>query len=130
MAITGFIFLVVEGVLCLFASSAFGNAAVTADAGAAASLRQQADRDRLDGGAGLDRVDPRAGHDPHALGSERQRRPTAKPGDNALFVTVVGRQWWWEYHYDHYDGRPLGFITANELHIPASEDGDARGRFT
>ena len=28
--------------------------------------------------------------------------------------------------YDHYDGQPLGFITANELHMPASEDGTPR----
>ena len=41
-----------------------------------------------------------------------------------MFVTVVGRQWWWEYNYDHYNGRPLGFTTANELHVPASEPGD------
>src|SRR5436190_16393059 len=44
--------------------------------------------------------------------------PAPRPGDNALFVTVVGRQWWWEYTYERYDGRRLGFITANELHIP------------
>jgi cytochrome c oxidase subunit 2 len=52
--------------------------------------------------------------------------PHPKAGDQALFVTVVGRQWWWEYVYDHYDGRPLGFITANELHVPAGEDGRPR----
>jgi cytochrome c oxidase subunit 2 len=52
--------------------------------------------------------------------------PEQKPGDNTLFVTVVGRQWWWEFGYDHYNGRPLGFITANELHIPASEEGVPR----
>jgi len=52
--------------------------------------------------------------------------PPPKPGDNTLFVTVIGRQWWWEYHYETYDGRPLGFVTANELHIPASEDGTPR----
>jgi cytochrome c oxidase subunit 2 len=52
--------------------------------------------------------------------------PQPRPGDNALFVTVVGRQWWWEYTYDHYDGRELGFTTANELHVPAGEDGVAR----
>jgi cytochrome c oxidase subunit 2 len=40
---------------------------------------------------------------------------------------VVGRQWWWEYIYDHYDGRELGFTTANELHVPAS-DGEASRR--
>jgi cytochrome c oxidase subunit 2 len=49
--------------------------------------------------------------------------PKPESGDNTLFVTVVGRQWWWEYTYDHYNGRPLGFTTANELHIPASEPG-------
>src|SRR5438309_5409354 len=38
--------------------------------------------------------------------------PAPKVGDNALFVTVVGRQWWWEYRYTHYDGRELRFITA------------------
>jgi cytochrome c oxidase subunit 2 len=52
--------------------------------------------------------------------------PQPRPGDNALFVTVVGRQWWWEYTYDHYDGEALGFTTANELHVPAGEDGVPR----
>jgi cytochrome c oxidase subunit II len=52
--------------------------------------------------------------------------PTPQAGDNALFVTVVGRQWWWEYRYTHYDGRALRFITANELHMPAGESGIAR----
>src|SRR3954470_4162070 len=36
--------------------------------------------------------------------------------DKALFVTVVGRQWWWEFTYDEYQGKHLGFTTANELH--------------
>jgi cytochrome c oxidase subunit 2 len=52
--------------------------------------------------------------------------PQPKEGDTTLFVTVVGKQWWWEYTYDHYNGRPLGFITANELHVPASDDGTPR----
>src|SRR5947209_5170515 len=52
--------------------------------------------------------------------------PQPRAGDNILFVTVVGRQWWWEYTYDHYNGRELGFTTANELHVPASEDGVPR----
>jgi cytochrome c oxidase subunit II len=47
-------------------------------------------------------------------------------GDQALFVTVVGHQWWWEYRYDSYDGRELGFVTANELHIPTGDDGAPR----
>ena len=52
--------------------------------------------------------------------------PTQRPGDGTLFVTVIGHQWWWEYRYDAYDGRKLGFTTANELHIPASEEGRPR----
>jgi cytochrome c oxidase subunit II len=62
--------------------------------------------------------------------------PQPQPGDNTLFVTVVGRQWWWEYTYDFYDGRelhalttngePVKLTTANELHVPAGEDGVAR----
>jgi cytochrome c oxidase subunit 2 len=48
--------------------------------------------------------------------------PQPRPGDRTLFVTVVGRQWWWEYTYTHYDGQALGFTTANELHVPVSED--------
>jgi cytochrome c oxidase subunit 2 len=64
--------------------------------------------------------------------------PEPRAGDNTLFVTVIGRQWWWEYHYDHYNGKPiravgpdgketdLPVITANELHFPASESGVPR----
>jgi cytochrome c oxidase subunit II len=55
--------------------------------------------------------------------------PQPKPGDNALFVTVVGRQWWWQYTYDQYDGQPLGIVTANELHIPISDDHASRPVF-
>jgi cytochrome c oxidase subunit 2 len=36
------------------------------------------------------------------------------PAD-ALKVTVVGHQWWWEFRYPE-----LGIITANELHVPMS----------
>lgn len=46
--------------------------------------------------------------------------PTDEKAKNSLFVRVVGKQWWWEYHYQHYEGKELGFITANELHIPQS----------
>ncbi len=51
--------------------------------------------------------------------------PAPQPGDHALFVTAIGHQWWWEYRYTYYggdkreDGRKLAFVTANELHIPA-----------
>jgi cytochrome c oxidase subunit II len=35
----------------------------------------------------------------------------------ALDVTVIGHQFWWEFRYPK-----LGIVTANELHIPASTD--------
>lgn len=37
-----------------------------------------------------------------------------------LRVRVVGHQWWWEFNYDKYGKDELGFVTANELHVPAS----------
>jgi cytochrome c oxidase subunit 2 len=52
--------------------------------------------------------------------------PKPREGDNALFVTVTGHQWWWEYAYESYDGRRLGFVTANELHVPVSSDNTIR----
>jgi cytochrome c oxidase subunit 2 len=52
--------------------------------------------------------------------------PQPKPGDQALYVTVIGHQWWWEYIYETYDGRKLGVITANELHVPAGTTGVVR----
>jgi cytochrome c oxidase subunit II len=67
--------------------------------------------------------------------------PEPREGDNTLFVTAVGWQWWWEFTYDHYNGKPiraigpdgketdLPVVTANELHIPASESGTARPVF-
>jgi cytochrome c oxidase subunit 2 len=38
-----------------------------------------------------------------------------KPAE-ALDVTVIGHQFWWEYRYPKF-----GIITANELHIPVSD---------
>jgi len=34
---------------------------------------------------------------------------------DALHVTVVGHQWWWEVRYTDY-----GFTSANEIHVPVS----------
>jgi len=34
---------------------------------------------------------------------------------DALYVTVIGHQWWWEFQYPDYK-----ITTANELHIPLS----------
>jgi cytochrome c oxidase subunit II len=47
--------------------------------------------------------------------------PVQRLDDGTLFVTVIGHQWWWEYRYEAYNGRKLGFITANELHVPVSD---------
>jgi cytochrome c oxidase subunit II len=40
----------------------------------------------------------------------------AQKPDDAIEVTAVGHQFWWEYRYPQY-----GFVTANELHIPVSD---------
>ena len=45
------------------------------------------------------------------LGTQRIPKPV-----NALNVTVIGHQFWWEYRYPS-----LGVVTANELHIPISD---------
>jgi cytochrome c oxidase subunit 2 len=39
----------------------------------------------------------------------------AHPG-NAIEVTVIGHQFWWEYRYPS-----LGVVTANEMHVPVSD---------
>jgi len=36
---------------------------------------------------------------------------------NAMKVTIVGHQWWWEIRYPD-----QGVVTANELHLPVSTD--------
>jgi len=43
---------------------------------------------------------------------------------NALEVTVVGKQWWWEIRYPK-----LGVVTANELHVPVSDSATRRPTF-
>jgi len=45
------------------------------------------------------------------LGTEAIPKPA-----NALDITVIGHQFWWEYRYPK-----LGIVTANELHIPISD---------
>jgi cytochrome c oxidase subunit 2 len=45
--------------------------------------------------------------------------PDLKDGQ-PLRVRVVGHQWWWEFNYEGYGDEKLGFVTANELHVPAS----------
>ena len=36
---------------------------------------------------------------------------------DALQVTVIGHQWWWEFRYSD---PAMNFVTANELHVPVS----------
>jgi cytochrome c oxidase subunit II len=43
---------------------------------------------------------------------------------NAVEVTVIGHQFWWEYRYPQ-----LGVVTANELHIPVSDPVHPRPTF-
>lgn len=44
----------------------------------------------------------------------------AKLPKSAIKVTVVGHQWWWEYRYPD-----LGIVTADEMHIPVSDNSEA-----
>ncbi len=44
-----------------------------------------------------------------------------EPPPGSLEVTVVGHRWWWEFDYGE-----LGFVTANELHLPLTKDGEAQ----
>lgn len=42
----------------------------------------------------------------------------ASPPQRTVKIRIVGHQWWWEVHYPDY-----GFVTANEVHLPASTPG-------
>ncbi|MEP6733420.1 MAG: cytochrome c oxidase subunit II, partial [bacterium] len=47
----------------------------------------------------------------------------AKASADALFVQVIGHQWWWEFRYPQFtttrtDGKVDTLITANELYLP------------
>src|SRR5246127_3341429 len=43
---------------------------------------------------------------------------------NAVEVTVIGHQYWWEFRYPK-----LGIVTANELHVPVSDPAHPRPTF-
>ena len=47
-----------------------------------------------------------------------------KSPPGAVQATVVGHQWWWEIRYPE-----LGIVTANELHVPASDGPKSRPTF-
>jgi cytochrome c oxidase subunit 2 len=46
--------------------------------------------------------------------------PPELKNSKQLHVRVVGHQWWWEFNYERYGEEKLDFVTANELHVPAS----------
>ncbi len=48
----------------------------------------------------------------------------AVPPPNALQVTAIGHQFWWEFRYP-----ALGIVTANELHVPVSDRAAPRPTF-
>ena len=96
LAITGFIFIAVEGIL-VYSIVRFRRRAaagtsfpprererVAARDRAAPGLREQADRDRLDGGAGAGGLCPGARLGPHPLGGERSAAAASRGGQYAL----------------------------------------------
>jgi cytochrome c oxidase subunit II len=42
------------------------------------------------------------------------------PESQPVRITAIGHQWWWEFRYESPDAPENSFITANELHVPAS----------
>lgn len=42
--------------------------------------------------------------------------------EDAIDVTVVGQQWWWEFRYDIDDDGAVDIITASQMVIPAGRD--------
>lgn len=49
----------------------------------------------------------------------------ASPPSNAVQVSVVGHQFWWEVHYPGYN-----ITTANEIHVPVSRNRERATYFT
>ena len=48
----------------------------------------------------------------------------ARKPASAVDVTVVGHQFWWEFHYPQYN-----VVAANEMHVPVSNPANARPTF-
>ncbi|MEX2256270.1 MAG: cytochrome c oxidase subunit II [Acidimicrobiia bacterium] len=46
----------------------------------------------------------------------------AEKPTNPLEVTVVGKQWWWQFDYQKQAGIDTKIVTADELHIPTGRD--------
>ncbi|MEO7456566.1 MAG: cytochrome c oxidase subunit II [Gemmatimonadaceae bacterium] len=45
-------------------------------------------------------------------------RPPSRP---VVTLDVTGHQWWWEVRYSDAAGTDLGFVTANEVHLPVGQ---------
>jgi len=52
------------------------------------------------------------------------RRPGCSPASDAIEITVIGHQYWWEFRYPK-----VGIVTANEMHIPVSDPTHPRPAF-
>lgn len=46
----------------------------------------------------------------------------AEAPKDPINVTVIGKQWWWQFDYPQQEGIKQKIITANELHIPTGRD--------
>lgn len=52
----------------------------------------------------------------------RIKPPLPTEGSEAVRISVIGHQWWWEYIVEENGDQKIGVTTANELHVPASDD--------
>jgi cytochrome c oxidase subunit 2 len=57
-----------------------------------------------------------------------RRKPSTSTGASPLEATVIGHQWWWEYVIERDGERKVGVVTANELHVPASQESGVRSQ--
>ena len=110
LEVTGAIFMLFS-VLLVYAVVKFRKTRIDRGARASASLRKLSTGTGVDGHSGSDC----RGFVPGRGARYRQHPERVRPS-NALEVTVIGHQFWWEYRYPS-----LKVVTANELHIPVSD---------
>jgi cytochrome c oxidase subunit II len=54
----------------------------------------------------------------------RVKQPSVTADSQAVMATVIGHQWWWEYVIQLNGDESANVVTANEIHVPASSEGD------
>ena len=108
--VTAAIFVVVFSLLA-YAVVKFRKKSARRRARARAGLRKHSAGTRLDGDSDSHCRGPVPGD-----GARDRQHPERRPASNAIEVTVIGHQFWWEYRYPS-----LKVVTANELHIPVSD---------